>query len=162
MLRQMIIAGILLLASSPGGASPVDARAAWNSRCEECHGDADEFAHKYLWAIAGKLQGRHHVHDLRLFMSNHYIPEHMLDIMQAMLKEGANTPQRFADECAGCHGEVEAFVRKSVAVLWGKVRGVESGIAVSEFLSTHQGLQAEDAEFFARLLERFAEQLQEP
>ena len=162
MRRLMIIAAILLPAWGTTGAAPVDARAAWNSRCEECHGEADKFSRKYLWAIGGRLQGRHHVLDLRLFMSNHYIPDHMLDMMQAMLMEDANTPQRFADECSSCHGEVEDFVGKSVAVLWGKVRGIESGIAVSEFLATHQGLQEEDVEFFTHLLERFAELLQQP
>ena len=66
------------------------------------------------------------------------------------------------DECSSCHGEVEDFVGKSVAVLWGKVRGIESGIAVSEFLATHQELRDEDVEFFTNLLERFAEYLQQP
>lgn len=154
--RLMIIAVILLLACDPSGAAPVDARTAWGSRCEECHGEADKFAGKYLWAIDGQLQGRHHVSDLRLFMSNHYIPDHLLDIMQDMLKEGANTTQRFTDECSSCHGDVKDFVRKSVAFKWGKVRGLESGSAVSDFLPGHEGLQEEDAEFFARMLERFA------
>lgn len=158
--RLMIIAGLLLLACGPLRVAPAKPDAAWDSRCEECHGDADKFAGKYLWAIGGQLQGRHHVRDLRLFMSNHYIPGHMLDIMQNMLMKYANTPQRFADECGRCHGKVEDFVEKSVAFKWGKVRGLKSGTAVSEFLPDHEGLKAEDAEFFASLLERFVDQEQ--
>jgi len=158
----MIIAGILLLVANPAPADPVKASAAWNSRCEECHGEADKFAHKYLWAIDGKLQGRHHVYDLRLFLGNHFLPDHLIDKLSAMLMKYANTPQRFTDECSGCHGKVEDFASKSVAFKWGKVRGVKSGTAVSEFLPGHEGLNAEDADFFARLLERFTAPQQEP
>jgi len=162
MRRQLTIIGILLLACGPSTAAPVEAGAAWNTRCEECHGKADEFARKYLWAIGGRLQGRHHVLDLPLFLGNHYVPDHLLEKMQRMLMKVANTPQRFADDCSRCHGEVDAFVRQSIVIQWNKVRGTESGIAVSEFLPSHQGLQADDADFFTRLLERFAEQLHGP
>lgn len=160
MLRHTIIAAILLLTCGTVSADPVKASAAWNSRCEECHGEADKFAHKYLWAIDGKLQGRHHVHDLRLFLGHHFLPDHLIDKLSAMLMKHANTPQRFADECSGCHGKVEDFVKKSVAFKWGKVRGLKSGTAVGEFLPGHEGLKKEDAEFFASLLERFTEPTQ--
>lgn len=162
MRRQLTIIGILLLACGPSAAAPVKADAAWDTRCEECHGAADAFARKYLWAIDGKLQGRHHVHDLPLFLSKHYVPDHLLEKMQTLLMKSASTPQRFADECSSCHGAVEVFVGESIVVQWRKVRGRESGIAVSEFLPTHQDLQADDADFFTRLLERFAKQVHEP
>ncbi len=160
MLRPLIIIGILLLAAKPAPAAPVKASAAWESRCEECHGEADKFAHKYLWAIDGQLQGRHHVYDLRLFLGNHYLPEHLIDKLSAMLMKHANTPQRFTDECSDCHGKVEDFVKKSVAFKWRKVRGLKTGTAVSEFLPGHEGLQEEDADFFTHLLERFVKQEQ--
>ena len=91
-----LIVGILLTLFAPFGADARDAYASWDNRCEECHGDADEFARKYLWVVGDQLQGRHHVDDLRLFMRNHYIPAHEIDKMHAMLRKQANDLGRFA------------------------------------------------------------------
>ena len=144
--------------ATPAGAA--DAAAAWDSRCEQCHGAADEFAGKYLWTIGGQLQGRHHVTDLRRFIGNHYTPDHLVDTIQALLARHANTAARFAPECGGCHGSVESFARESIEFRWRKVRGVKSGMALDEYLPTHQDLQTGDAEFFARLLARFVDPIE--
>jgi len=153
---RSILAACWLL-SSPLGAEAQNALAAWDNRCEECHGPADEFAGKYLWAIGDQLQGRHHVSDLRRFMGNHYVPGHLLDGLQSLLMQHASTTRRFEQLCGACHGDVQAFVHKSVAVKWGKLRGLESSVAVEEFLTTHQNLPAEDADFFTRMLTRVAD-----
>ena len=156
-----ILAACWLLSMSAGSTAQ-DALEIWDNRCEECHGAADEFSRKYLWAIGEKLQGRHHVQDLQLFLSNHYAPDHLLDTLQSLLMQHANNTQRFEQECAGCHGAAEAFVRKSVAVKWRKLRGLESGIAVEDFLPTHQNLEAEDVEFFTLMLTRVANLVHQP
>ena len=83
---------ILLMFSIQPGADAREIRAEWDSRCEECHGEADEFARKFLWAIDGQLQGQHHIDDLRLYMRNHYIPKHLIDEIYNMLLAQANFP----------------------------------------------------------------------
>ncbi|HKJ52946.1 MAG TPA: hypothetical protein VKB27_15695 [Gammaproteobacteria bacterium] len=152
--RNMIIIAVLLLVCNPSGANPVDARTAWDSRCEECHGDAEKFAAKYLWIIDGKLQGRHHVEDLRLFLGNHYLPDHLIEPLHEMLLKHASTLARFTDECSECHGTPESFVRKSIVSQNRELIGVMTSTAVDEYLKTHRELSAADAEFFTRLLKR--------
>ena len=152
-----VIIFALWLCVLPAQSGTVDPESVWNSRCDQCHGTHDEFAGKYLWAIDGQLQGVHHVRDLRRFLSNHYAPDHLIDDLQALLARHANTADRFASECGACHGPVETFARTSIEYRWRKVRGVKSGLALDDYLAKHENLQAEDAEFFARLLERFVE-----
>jgi len=143
----------------PPGAGARDAYATWDDRCEECHGDADEFSRRFLWAIDGQLQGQHHVDNLRLFMGNHYIPEHQIEAIYDMLLAQASTLARFTDECSRCHDSAEAFVHKSIATRVSGMVGVESGIPVSEYLQTHQDLSKADVEFFTRLIARVLDQI---
>jgi hypothetical protein len=135
---------ILLLALIPIEAGSRDAQAIWDSRCEECHGDPTRFASKYLWNIGGQLQGQHHIDNLSLFMGNHYIPDHEIEIIRDMLLAMANSPLRFKAECGGCHGDAKEFVEKSIWVRGSGITGLESGMDVSEFLPTHQNLGPED------------------
>ena len=148
----------LWLGAVPCASAALDPADVWDSRCDQCHGKASEFAGKYLWEIGGQLQGRHHVADLRKFLGNHYAPDHLIELLQEMLARHANTAARFAQECGACHGEVDAFARDSIEFRWRKVRGVKSGEALEDYLPAHQGLSAEDADFFARLLDRFVRQ----
>lgn len=145
---------MLLMFFIQPGAGAREIRAEWDNRCEECHGEADEFARKFLWAIDGQLQGQHHIDDLRLYMRNHYIPKHLIDEIYNMLLAQANTLARFKSECSSCHSSAEEFIRRSIVNKAGVLRGVESGISVREFLETHQDLQQADVEFFTRLLTR--------
>ena len=147
--------GLLLLAL-PACACARDALAVWNNRCEQCHGDAAQFARKYLWDVGGELQGRHHIEDLHLFMQNHYIPAHEIDIVNDMLLGEANRMVRFASECGECHGDATDFVRQSIWIRKNSMTALKSGMEVSEFLPTHQGLSPEDVEFYLRLLVRVA------
>ena len=145
---------ILLTFFFQHGAAARSALAEWDNRCEECHGEADEFARKFLWAVDGQLQGRHHVDNLRLFMRNHYIPKHKIDEIHKMLLEQANNPARFETECNSCHSSAEQFIRKSIVIKAGELTGLESGVSVREFLQTHRGLQQVDVDFYTRLLTR--------
>jgi len=136
--------------------------AEWDSRCEECHGESDKFARKFLWAIDGQLQGQHHIDDLRLFIKNHYIPKHLRDRIYDMLLALANSPVRFKGECSSCHNSAEEFIRRSIHIKSGQLKGAESGIPVSEYLKTHQGLEQDDAEFFTKLLTRVLHDVYRP
>jgi hypothetical protein len=50
-----------------------DIHAFWDSRCGGCHGHAGDFARRYLKVESGKLVGRHHTDNLRLFLGQHEI-----------------------------------------------------------------------------------------
>jgi hypothetical protein len=150
---------LLLLFCVHTGASARDAYASWDNRCEECHGDADAFASKYLWVVGGKLQGRHHVDDLQLFMHNHYIPAHEVEKITEMLQAQANNMDRYVDECSSCHNGAEEFVRTSINTWGDEPSGVESGIPISEYLQSHQGLTKPGAEFFTGLIARVVSQI---
>jgi len=154
-ISQVSIA-ILLLALAPIEAGSRDADAIWDSRCEECHGDPARFALKYLWDIEGQLQGQHHIDNLSLFMRNHYIPDHEIEIINDMLLARANSPLRFKVECSECHGDIKQFVEKSIWVRGGGITGLESGMDVSEFLPTHQDLKPEDVAFYRKLFVRIS------
>jgi hypothetical protein len=153
---RIIIQGlaILLMFFVQPEAGAREIRAEWDNRCEECHGEADEFARKFLWVIDGQLQGQHHIDNLRLYMRNHYIPKHLIDEIYNMLLTQANSPARFKSECSSCHNSAEEFIRRTIFIKAGELTGAESGIAVREFLKTHQGLQQTDVEFFTKLLTR--------
>ena len=152
-IQSLLAAALLAVSIEPADSADV-ARAAWDNRCEECHGDPDKFSAKYLWIIEGQLQGRHHVDDLRLFVGNHYAPEHLLDGMLEMLSERASTLARFTDECSECHGTPEDFVRKSIVTQGRDMIGVMTSTAVGEYLESHRDLSEDDAEFFTLLLKR--------
>lgn len=147
---------LLLLALIPLESSSRDGPAIWDSRCEECHGDPALFANKYLWNIEGKLQGRHHIDNLDLFMHNHYTPDHEIDAINEMLLADANSAQRYTDECNECHGDAREFVDNSLWITKTDVTGLETGREIGEYLPTHQELGPEDVIYYRRLFARIA------
>jgi hypothetical protein len=156
MLAPKLSIAILFLLLIPLKTEGRNAEAIWDSRCEECHGDNNRFARKYLWNIGGELQAQHHVDNLSLFMRQHYIPKHEIEAIRKMLLEQANSPLRFKDECGVCHGEVTEFVKKSIWVRGNEITALVSGKDVKEFLPDHQKLQPKDVNFFLRLFARVA------
>ena len=161
-MRTLGLSYILLLLLIQPEAGARDTHALWDDRCEECHGHAGEFARKFLWVFDDQLQGQHHVKDLRLFMRNHYIPQHEIEAVYNMLLAQANTPARFKSECKSCHDSASAFIRKSIFAKAGELTGAKSGIPVREFLATHRELTQDDVEFFTKLLTRVAAEVYGP
>ncbi len=147
---------MLLLVLIPLDAGAREPQATWDDRCEECHGDYVEFAGKYLWNIAGQLQGQHHINNLSLFMRNHFIPDHAIESIRDMLLDRANSPVRFEAECGGCHGDAAIFVEKSIWVRGNGMTGMETGKDVGEFLPIHRALKPEDVIFYLKLFARIA------
>lgn len=145
--------------SAHSAANARDAYASWDNRCEECHGDADSFAGKYLWVVDGQLQGRHHVDDLDLFMRRHYIPAHEVEKITAMLQAQANDMARYEAQCGSCHGSRQDFVRASISTWGDGLTGVETGIPIAEFLPAHQQIGVDGAVFYGRLIERVISQI---
>lgn len=145
-----------MLVLTPTAVYSQSAEYLWDNRCEECHGDSSIFAGKYLWDIDGQLQGRHHINNLALFMSNHYIPDHASEIIRNMLLSKANSPIKFKNECRNCHGEAKEFVEKSLWVRGSEITGMATGMALIDFLPTHQNIPQTDITFFRELFARIA------
>lgn len=147
---------LLLLVLIPFESGSRDAPAIWDSRCEECHGDPAPFAEKYLWNIDGQLQGRHHINDLDLFLHNHYLPDHEIQVINEMLLAQASSAQRYHDECGECHGDAGEFVENSLWVTRTDVTAMGIGKEIGEFLPDHRGLGPEDVIFYRKLFARIA------
>ncbi len=142
----------LLWVSSASAESDVDPQAIWERRCDQCHGDAAEFAHKRLWSIDGQLHGSRHAVDMHRFLSNHHLRVHEIESVIQLLLASSNSTARFDAECGSCHGSASEFVEKSLWVRRDSISGLGTGSDVAEFLLTHQDLSPEDASFFFDLL----------
>jgi len=153
---------VLLLITGKGDASGIDLHWLWDNQCAECHGHSSEFAHKFLKATNGQLQGNHRVQGLRLFMRNHYTRNTEVDAVYEMLLAQVQTKPRFKQECGNCHGSAAAFVRHSVVLQDGVLLSRESGQPLQKFLQQHRQLQADDVDFYVSLLNRIAREVYRP
>ena len=149
-------AALLPLLLALGDAEARPPQASWDNLCEECHGEVAEFSGKYLWYIDGRLEGRHHVDDLHLFIDKHYIPDHELDGMSELLTSLANTEARYVERCGECHGPVRDFVDKSIWVKKQGMTALGAGVEVEEFLASHRDIPAQDIDYYLRLFARMA------
>ena len=160
------IVGMIALTTvffAPGvKAAGVDLHKLWDNRCIECHGHAGEFSRQFLTEVNGELQGRHHVHDLRRFMQNHYLPKSEVDAVYNMLLAQTQTPPRFKTACSSCHQSAAKFVRQSLQFSDGSLIGRKSGSTLSDFLSKHQALNPEEVVFYTKLLTRVANEVYRP
>jgi hypothetical protein len=165
-LRINLRAGIVLLAAvlvtTAVGASGIDLHWLWEDRCAACHGHAGDFARKFLSVSSGELQGRHHVHDLRRFLRNHYLAGREVDAVYSMLFAQANNKTRFKDECASCHETAAKFVRDTLWLHDGVLYSRASGRTVRSFLDYHSNLEPNDIDFFVKLLTRVAHEVYRP
>lgn len=137
----------------------VDVHWLWENRCAECHGHAAEFSRKFLNISDGKLQGRHYVDNLRMFMPNHYLNASEVDAVYNMLIAQVGTPPRFMQECSTCHQTAAQFVRGSLEMRDGVISSRKSGQPVRTFLDHHRQLTPEDVEFYVNLFTRIAGEL---
>jgi hypothetical protein len=141
------------------GATDIDLHWLWENRCVDCHGHAGEFAREFLTDANGELQGRHHVHDLRHFMQNHYLNADEVDAVYNMLLAQTRTQARFKNECSRCHGSAATFVRQSLKLRDGQLTSLQSGRSIRKYLATHQDLKPNDVEFFVKQLTRVANEV---
>jgi hypothetical protein len=154
-----LIATIATPVSSSAG---IDLHRMWDDRCFECHGHAGDFARKYLSVSGDTLQGRHHVDDLRRFLSNHYLANHEVDAVYDMLRAQASRQARFKSECSGCHGGAATFVRNSLDLHEGVVYSRDSSLPIRMFLEFHRNLTPTDVDFYVELLTRVAREIYRP
>ena len=162
-MRSVLHVGLIiitiLLFSTISYAADRDLHKVWDNRCYDCHGHAGEFARQFLKADNGELQGRHHVHDLRRFMDNHYLPSQEVDAVYAMLLAQTQTQARFKNECSRCHQSAANLVRQSLQISNGRLVSRHPGRDVRSFLATHQGMQAGDVDFYMQVLTRVAKEV---
>ncbi len=160
--KASIVLVTALLLTPTVEAAGIDLHRLWDDRCAECHGHAGDFARRSLTASGGELQGRHHVHDLRRFMRNHYLTDSEVDAVYNMLLAQASNQARFKNECSSCHESAAEFVRNSLELRDGVLHGRESGRPVRHFLYRHRELDPGDIEFFEKLLTRVANEVYRP
>ena len=161
-MRIVILFASMLLAMPAVRASGTDLHWLWDDRCAACHGHAGDFSRKSLSVSSGKLQGRHYVHDLRLFLNNHYLAGNEVDAVYNMLLAQANNQARFKVECTSCHDTAAKFVRNSLELRDGALYSRNSGRPVRQFLDHHMGLNPDDVEYFMNLLTRVAHEVYRP
>lgn len=155
-----LLAALSLLLASPIQAT--DLHRLWDDRCIECHDHAAAFARKHLTVVDGSLQGRHADRDLRLFLGNHFLDTSEVDAVYGMLLAQASTTPRFKEQCSACHQDAAQFARDSLVWRNQALYGRSTDRTVSDFLRQHRKLSAEDAAFFATLLERVAREVALP
>ncbi len=161
-IRNCISILIAILITSRAAATGTDLHRMWDDRCYECHGHAGDFARQFLSASNGKLQGRHHIEDLRRFLHNHYLADSEVDVVYNMLLAQVITPTKFKNECSKCHDTAAEFVRQSLEFQNGLLYGRVSGQRVRDYLDHHRQLNSDDVEFFANLLIRIAIEVHRP
>ena len=162
----ILIGCILLLCSfsniSLGATEQVDLHALWDDRCAECHGHSAEFARRFLQISDGRLQGRHHVDNLQLFISRHYSTPAQAAAIYAMLQAQVATPPLFRQHCSRCHDSAASLVRNTAILRDGVLFSRHSGQPMQQFLSNHRNLTAEEIDFYHRLLTRVAAETGQP
>lgn len=70
--------------------------------------------------------------------------------------KAADSSQRFQDECSECHGDVKDFALDWLGFSNGRLMATGVEMPVAEFLEKHQGLTAEDIEYYVDFLTRAA------
>ena len=153
---KSIFALALTLGTLPldAASDAVDLHAYWDQRCQSCHGHAGEFARRFLSVEEGRLVGQHHRQDLDRFLRQHYLADHLVEPITAMLMAQAATPPLFMQRCAGCHGSAADFARTRLTLKNGVLVGASSGRPVVQTLTTHGKLTAQEVSLVTESLQR--------
>ena len=145
-----------------GATDRIDLHALWDDRCAECHGHSGDFARRFLQISNGRLQGRHHVDNLQLFISRHYSTAAQSAAIYAMLQAQTATPPLFRQQCSRCHGSAASLVRSTAILRDGVLLSSRSGQPLQQFLLSHRNLSVEEVDFYHRLLTRVATETGQP
>jgi hypothetical protein len=157
-LARLALALALTAACAPS-ASALDLHAYWDKNCASCHGHAADFARRFLTVKEGKLQGRHHVENLDVFLANHYLDRDLIAPATEMLKAQVSTQPRFRTECGRCHENAAALARDSLALRDGILVSRNSGRPTAEFLAGHARIKPADVPFFVDVLSRVVKEI---
>lgn len=159
-LKVNIMLIMTLLLMPVVAALATDLHQLWDDRCATCHGHSGKFSREFLSVSNAELQGKHHVHDLRLFLNNHYLAGHDVEPIYNMLLAQASTTPRFKNECRSCHDRAAKFVRASLVLRDDVLYSRKLKIPVRDFLTGHKYLQKKDVDFFMALLNRIVREIE--
>jgi hypothetical protein len=135
-------------------ATGIDLHWFWDQRCHECHGHAGDFARSQLRVEQGRLVGRHHTQDLRLFLGQHQNGGAYASEMYDMLLAQAETAPLFQQKCARCHQSAAEFARSSLVEIDGVVSGRDSRRPIADILQKHGKLTSEEVPIVVESLTR--------
>jgi hypothetical protein len=153
------VAVMVVAMAYPSYAEALDLHDYWDKNCGSCHGHAGAFARRFLSVKDGKLQGRHHVDNLEVFLANHYLPRDLIAPVSNMLIAQATSEPRFQKECGRCHQSAAAMARESLALRAGVLVSRASGRPTAEFLSGHARIRPDDVSFYVDLLTRVTKEV---
>jgi hypothetical protein len=143
-------------------AAAVDLHHFWDQRCGGCHGHAGEFARRYLKVESGKLVGRHHTDNLRLFLGQHEMSGAIADEIYAMLLAQASTAPVYQEKCRSCHQNAAELARSSLVASGGTVVGRQSGRPLADLLPSHARLTAGELSVLVESLTRVYREVHGP
>lgn len=153
-MRAIVVAGLAAWLWATPPVVALDLHHFWDQRCGGCHGHAGEFARRYLRVDAGKLIGRHHTDNLRLFLGQHEMSGAIADEIYAMLLAQASTPPVYQNAAD--------LVRSSLVIEGGTVAGRESGRSLANFLPNHARLTSEELSVLVETLTRVYREVHGP
>jgi hypothetical protein len=151
---KLALVVLVVFAAGAGNAAAVDLHEYWDRSCANCHGHAAAFARRFLTVKDGKLQGRHHVDNLDLFLGNHYLAGDLIAPVTAMLAAQVMTGPRFHNECGRCHASAATLAREKLSLRDGVLVSRASGLPTAEFLSGHARIKPADVPVFVDVLTR--------
>lgn len=157
-LFALIVAMLVFAAPARG----FDLHRFWDLTCGSCHGHSAEFARRFLSVKDGRLQGRHHVDDLRTFLGNHYLPPGLVEPVYNMLLSQRETGPLFRAKCAGCHKTAAELVRESIELRGGVLTGRETQRPVAEYLQRHGKLTPSEQAAMVAVLARIESEVRLP
>ncbi len=159
-LKFLRAAGLVVVASIAlvTEAFSFDVHEMFEARCGRCHQHAGDLALKKLVIDNGVLRGRTSGNDIRAFLPNHFgypNPEETTALYNMFVwqVEGGG---RFKARCAICHIRARELARLNLVRDGDAVRGRYTGNDLSEFLSGHGRIDANEVDFFVRLLAQMA------
>lgn len=141
-------------------AAALDLHEYWDKNCGNCHGHSATFARTFLTEKDGKLQGRHHVDNLDVFLGNHYLDRDLVAPVIGMLLAQASSDPRFRNECGRCHENAATLARESLTLRDGKLVSRTTGRSTADFLSRHARIKPDDVPFFTEVLTRVTREVE--
>jgi hypothetical protein len=161
-MRMFAVVGALAGMLAVPSALAVDLHRFWDQRCGGCHGHAGDFARRYLKVEDGRLIGRHHTDNLRLFLGQHEMSGALAGEIYAMLLAQASTPPIYQQRCQGCHQSAAELARSSLTASGDKVLTRQSGQPLADFLPKHARLRPEEISVIVASLVRVYHEVHGP
>lgn len=162
-IRFLQTAGLIVLANVSFAflateASSFEVHEFFEAQCGHCHQHAINVAQENLIIEHGTLRGRTSGNDIRTFLPAHFGHPNqeetsaLYDLFFRQVKEGGV----FKDRCTICHGSARELAHGKLIRDGDVVRGRYSGNNLTEFLSNHARIGADEVDFFIQLLARMA------